>query len=433
VEDPRVIGARYEIVRLLGKGGMGEVYEATGRQTRRRVAVKLLADGARPEVEADGAKRFAREILAMARISSRHVVAVHDAGVDDSTGRLLAGTLPHNGATLADLLVTVCSEPAPPIRDRAPWVPADVSALVHRALHIDIDARTPTVRAFADELRPLLHDGATTIDDAMLVAHSPPRSIRPSANGRVGVPVSSAVDTAPRRAPAVRRTLVWALAITATLGGATLAYQHTRSAAPTGPSRPAPTQKVLSPLELRVQFVNWLVDSDGLSWWERVKTDCTPARHLDVLASAPPSLSGVSFAIACAAFAGDFAWARRRLESLSEQKRPRAGAALAAYVARMFSYRVEDPAVRPLAELALFAWPENTNMLYAAGVTEFEVGERARAGEHLRAFLEHDQTHDRRITTATMLLDAIANPPDCARVLVDAWDRRIPIAGCELH
>src|SRR5205807_2071151 len=80
----RMIAGRYQRVRLLGEGGMGHVYEANDTQTQRKVAVKQLRVERRLPEEL--ARRFAREILATAQISSKHVVAIHDAGVDDKTG-----------------------------------------------------------------------------------------------------------------------------------------------------------------------------------------------------------------------------------------------------------------------------------------------------------------------------------------------------------
>ncbi|HEY5959558.1 MAG TPA: serine/threonine-protein kinase [Polyangiaceae bacterium] len=75
---------RYEILRCLGAGGMGAVYEVLHLTTSRRRALKtmlpsLLAD---PEMRA----RFKLEATITANIESDHIVDVFDAGLDEPTG-----------------------------------------------------------------------------------------------------------------------------------------------------------------------------------------------------------------------------------------------------------------------------------------------------------------------------------------------------------
>jgi serine/threonine protein kinase len=80
----RVLGRKYELIRLLGRGGMGAVYEGRN-QIGKRVAVKLLLE---PELirNADLIARFFREAQAAAAVESRHVVDVYDTGVDEELG-----------------------------------------------------------------------------------------------------------------------------------------------------------------------------------------------------------------------------------------------------------------------------------------------------------------------------------------------------------
>lgn len=66
------------IHRLLGRGGMGEVYEAEQTALRRRVAVKRIADHLVEHPEARA--RFAREAQTIARLTGEHIVAVHEFG-----------------------------------------------------------------------------------------------------------------------------------------------------------------------------------------------------------------------------------------------------------------------------------------------------------------------------------------------------------------
>ncbi|MCB9587979.1 MAG: serine/threonine protein kinase [Polyangiaceae bacterium] len=73
-----IIDDKYRIVRLLGEGGMGAVYEAENTRIARRVAIKvLLGDAAeRPDV----VQRFEREAQAAGRIGSDHILEILDFG-----------------------------------------------------------------------------------------------------------------------------------------------------------------------------------------------------------------------------------------------------------------------------------------------------------------------------------------------------------------
>jgi eukaryotic-like serine/threonine-protein kinase len=71
-----VIGDRYQILRLLGEGGMGRVYEAQHIVLRRRVALKLLRRDAASEAE--NLARFRQEALAASRIGAPEIVEVVD-------------------------------------------------------------------------------------------------------------------------------------------------------------------------------------------------------------------------------------------------------------------------------------------------------------------------------------------------------------------
>jgi serine/threonine-protein kinase len=73
----RLVGNKYELIRVLGVGGMGSVYEALHRITERRVALKLM----HPEVTAspDAGERFLVEARAFAAIRHPGIVEVLDA------------------------------------------------------------------------------------------------------------------------------------------------------------------------------------------------------------------------------------------------------------------------------------------------------------------------------------------------------------------
>ena len=79
----QVIAGKYDLLRLLGQGGMGAVYEGRNRTTHKRCAVKLLLT---PQLSSNNEvmKRFFREARASNAVESEHIVEVFDSGVDDA-------------------------------------------------------------------------------------------------------------------------------------------------------------------------------------------------------------------------------------------------------------------------------------------------------------------------------------------------------------
>jgi serine/threonine protein kinase len=79
IELGQLVADKYRMVRRLGQGGMGAVYEAQHTLLKRRFAIKLLRAefATNPEMLA----RFRREAQAAGRIESDHVAAVVDFGV----------------------------------------------------------------------------------------------------------------------------------------------------------------------------------------------------------------------------------------------------------------------------------------------------------------------------------------------------------------
>lgn len=81
----QVVDGKYEILSLIGEGGMGAVYRSRHKTTGREAAVKVISseDVARNETLI---ARFEREAQAAAKIRSPHIVEILDAGHDASTG-----------------------------------------------------------------------------------------------------------------------------------------------------------------------------------------------------------------------------------------------------------------------------------------------------------------------------------------------------------
>jgi len=68
---------RYQLRRLLGRGGMASVYLAHDQKHQREVALKVLLPGL---AELIGVERFLNEIQIVARLTHPHILAMHDSG-----------------------------------------------------------------------------------------------------------------------------------------------------------------------------------------------------------------------------------------------------------------------------------------------------------------------------------------------------------------
>jgi serine/threonine-protein kinase len=78
---PGAVVAGYTVIRVLGSGGMGEVYLARHPRLPRRDALKILP----ADVSADREfrERFSREADLAAMLFHPHIVGVHDGGEHD--------------------------------------------------------------------------------------------------------------------------------------------------------------------------------------------------------------------------------------------------------------------------------------------------------------------------------------------------------------
>ena len=87
----------YEVIALIGAGGMGEVYQARDTRLDRKVAVKVLA----PELANDPAfrTRFAHEAKAISALNHPHICGLYDIGRERDTDYLVLELL--EGETLA--------------------------------------------------------------------------------------------------------------------------------------------------------------------------------------------------------------------------------------------------------------------------------------------------------------------------------------------
>ncbi|MGD8375338.1 MAG: tetratricopeptide repeat protein [Acidobacteriota bacterium] len=94
------IGQRYEIVAVLGMGGMGVVYHARDLSLQRDVALKVI----RPEMATSPEimERFRREILLASKVTHRNILRIHDLGESDGLSYISMNFV--DGETLRDVM-----------------------------------------------------------------------------------------------------------------------------------------------------------------------------------------------------------------------------------------------------------------------------------------------------------------------------------------
>ncbi|MDH3592436.1 MAG: serine/threonine protein kinase, partial [Planctomycetota bacterium] len=166
--EPNEVVGGYKVVRLVGEGGSGAVYEAIQANPQRRVALKVMRAGPASESERE---RFAREARILARLEHPAVATIYEAGVDDNLS-WFALEFVDGSRTLLDYAVAL------PVRDRLALF-AHVCDAIHHGhqrglLHRDIKPANLLIDAAG---RPKVIDFgiARAVEDAAgEVAGTPP-------------------------------------------------------------------------------------------------------------------------------------------------------------------------------------------------------------------------------------------------------------------
>jgi eukaryotic-like serine/threonine-protein kinase len=130
---PHVLLGRYEVGRLLGAGGMAEVFEGRDRLLARRVAIKVLQ--AQFVRDPSFLIRFKREAQAAASLSHPNIVGVYDTGTENGThfivmefvdGRTLKEVIRAEGPLYPERAAEICGDVCSAL------VAAHARGLIHR-------------------------------------------------------------------------------------------------------------------------------------------------------------------------------------------------------------------------------------------------------------------------------------------------------------
>lgn len=163
--------------------------------------------------------------------------------------RCLTGTPAYSASSsIIDLAMEICAAPPRPVQDVAPWIPAEVAALVHRTLQLAPEDRLADMGAMLDAIKPLLPGGWALREDMLVPLDAAVRAEvaprfehvpRADTTGSLAGAESTAKPSLAARALS-RRT--WALAagaaVVAVVGALALRRPAAPRAAESAPSAP---------------------------------------------------------------------------------------------------------------------------------------------------------------------------------------------------
>src|SRR5262249_20755383 len=154
----QTITGRYRILKLLGVGGMGAVYQAWDDRLSVPVALKVIKPeeaGEDPHTLQTLERRFKRELLLARQVTHKNVVRIHDLGEVDGTSYI---TMPYiDGANLSTILATEGRLPVERALGLARQIASGLLA-AHEAGVIHRDLKPANIMVASEDGRALIMD-----------------------------------------------------------------------------------------------------------------------------------------------------------------------------------------------------------------------------------------------------------------------------------
>jgi serine/threonine protein kinase/Leucine-rich repeat (LRR) protein len=168
-QGPGEIGrlAHYRVLRLLGSGGMGVVFQAEDIQLQRLVALKVMKSAVAKNRTAR--ERFVREARAAARLKSDHVVTIHQVGEDRDMVFLAMEFL--EGTSLEDWLKQTPRLRVGQAANIGRQIALGLAAAHERGL-IHRDIKPGNIWLEKSDDRGTMNDEQKTVDSSFIVHHS---------------------------------------------------------------------------------------------------------------------------------------------------------------------------------------------------------------------------------------------------------------------
>jgi Tol biopolymer transport system component len=197
----------YEVLELIGAGGMGEVYRARDARLQRDVALKILPDARRLEPEA--LQRFEREARLLASLNHPNIATLHGIETAGDAQALVMELV--DGETLEDRLLRAPGRRLPLAEAlRVARQLAEALDAAHERGVVHRDLKPANIKIRADETVKVLDFGIAKIFDAQAgAAGNATLGVTAMQDAIIGTPSYMSPEQA-SGAPVDRRTDIWA-------------------------------------------------------------------------------------------------------------------------------------------------------------------------------------------------------------------------------